>query len=229
MHSDKIEEYSNKKKSAAIGGGQDRIVSQHDKGKLTARERIDLLLDEGSFTEVDAMITHHYHEYDMQKKKFFGDGVVCGYGTVNGRKIFVYAYDFTILGGTLSKMGAKKITKIMDHAIRTGSPIVGIMDSGGARIQEGIMSLDGFADIFYHNELASGVVPQITASIGPSAGGAVYSPAMTDFVIMVEKVGRHEIQNQNSDRIWIFCYNLDIKYPTKSCMNDISISFFMNK
>jgi len=135
------------------------------------------------------MITHHYHEYDMQKKKFLGDGVVCGYGTVNGRKIFVYAYDFTILGGTLSKMGAKKITKTMDHAIRTGSPIVGIMDSGGARIQEGIMSLDGFADIFYHNELASGVVPQITASIGPSAGGAVYSPAMTDFVIMVENIG----------------------------------------
>jgi len=108
MHSDKIEEYSNKKKAAAKGGGQDRIISQHDKGKLTARERIDLLLDEGSFTEVDAMITHHYHEYDMQKKKFLGDGVVCGYGTVNGRKIFVFAYDFTILGGTLSKMGAKK-------------------------------------------------------------------------------------------------------------------------
>ena len=189
MHSDKIEQYSNKKKTAAVGGGQDRIVSQHDKGKLTARERIDLLFDEGSFTEVDAMTTHHYHEYDMQKKKFLGDGVVGGYGTINGRKVFVFAYDFTILGGTLSKMGAKKITKLMDHAVRTGSPIIGIMDSGGARIQEGIMSLDGFADIFYHNELASGVIPQITASVGPSAGGAVYSPAMTDFVIMVEKVG----------------------------------------
>ena len=189
MHSDKIEEFTNKKKKADQGGGQDKILSQHDKGKLTARERIDLLLDEGSFTEVDALITHHYHEFDMQKKKFFGDGVVGGYGTINERKIFVFAYDFTVLGGTLSHMGAKKITKLMDHAIRNGCPVIGIMDSGGARIQEGIMSLDGFADIFYHNELASGVVPQITASIGPSAGGAVYSPAMTDFVIMVEKVG----------------------------------------
>ena len=125
----------------------------------------------------------------MQKKKFLGDGVVGGYGTIHERKVFVFAYDFTILGGTLSQMGAKKITKVMDLAVRNGCPIIGIMDSGGARIQEGIMSLDGFADIFYHNELASGVVPQITASIGPSAGGAVYSPAMTDFVIMVEKTG----------------------------------------
>ena len=189
MHSDKIEEFTNKKKKADQGGGQDKILSQHDKGKLTARERIDLLLDEGSFTEVDALITHHYHEFDMQKKKFFGDGVVGGYGTISERKVFVFAYDFTVLGGTLSLMGAKKITKLMDHAIRNGCPVIGIMDSGGARIQEGIMSLDGFADIFYHNELASGVIPQITASIGPSAGGAVYSPAMTDFVIMVEKVG----------------------------------------
>ena len=189
MHSDKIEEFTNKKKKADQGGGQDKILSQHDKGKLTARERIDLLLDEGSFTEVDALTTHHYHEFDMQKKKFFGDGVVGGYGTINERKVFVFAYDFTVLGGTLSLMGAKKITKLMAHAIRNGCPVIGIMDSGGARIQEGIMSLDGFADIFYHNELASGVVPQITASIGPSAGGAVYSPAMTDFVIMVEKVG----------------------------------------
>jgi acetyl-CoA/propionyl-CoA carboxylase len=125
----------------------------------------------------------------MQKKKFLGDGVVGGYGTINSRKVIVFAYDFTILGGTLSQMGAKKITKLMDHAVRVGCPVIGIMDSGGARIQEGIMSLDGFADIFYHNELASGVIPQITASVGPSAGGAVYSPAMTDFVIMVDKVG----------------------------------------
>ena len=189
MLSDKIDEFLKKNKTASQGGGQDRILAQHEKGKLTARERIDLLLDEGSFAEVDAMTTHHYHEYDMQKKKFLGDGVVGGYGTVNGRKIFVYAYDFTVLGGTLSQMGAKKITKLMDHAVRVGCPVIGIMDSGGARIQEGIMSLDGFADIFYHNELASGVVPQITASIGPSAGGAVYSPAMTDFVIMVDKAG----------------------------------------
>lgn len=189
MHSDKIEEFSKKTNTAMQGGGDDRIKAQHDKGKLTARERISLLLDEGSFTEVDPMATHHYYEYDMQKKKFFTDGVVGGYGTINGRQIFVFAYDFTVLGGTLSNMGAKKITKLMDHAVKVGCPIVGIMDSGGARIQEGIMSLDGFADIFYHNQLASGVVPQITASIGPSAGGSVYSPAMTDFVIMVEKAG----------------------------------------
>ncbi len=189
MHSDKIESFSKKIKQARIGGGQDRTSAQHEKGKLTARERIDLLLDEGSFTEVDALVTHHYHEFEMQKKKFFTDGVVGGYGTINGRQVFVFSYDFTVLGGTLSQMGAKKITKLMDHALRTGCPIIGIADSGGARIQEGILSLDGFADIFYHNELASGVVPQVTASVGPSAGGAVYSPAMTDFTIMVEKIG----------------------------------------
>ena len=189
MHSEKIDEFTKKSNLVLQGGGEERIDAQHSKGKLTARERIDLLLDEGTFTEIDSMVTHHYHEYDMQKKKFFTDGVVGGYGQVNGRQIFVFAYDFTILGGTLSKMGAAKITKLMDHAARTGSPIIGIMDSGGARIQEGIMSLDGFADIFYHNQLISGVVPQITASIGPSAGGSVYSPAMTDFVVMVEKAG----------------------------------------
>ncbi|HET8720048.1 MAG TPA: carboxyl transferase domain-containing protein, partial [Candidatus Nitrosotenuis sp.] len=189
MHSEKIEKFLEKQKKANSGGGQDRIVAQHEKGKLTARERINLLLDEGSFTELDSLVTHHYHEYEMQKKKYFTDGVITGYGTISGKQVFVFAYDFTVLGGTLSQMGAKKITKLMDHAIRTGRPIIGIADSGGARIQEGILSLDGFADIFYHNELASGVVPQITASIGPSAGGAVYSPAMTDFVIMVEKAG----------------------------------------
>ena len=171
------------------GGGDARTKAQHEKGKLTARERIGLLLDENTFTEIDSMVTHHYHEFDMQKRKFYTDGVVGGYGTITGRKVFVFAYDFTVLGGTLSQMGAKKITKLMEHAVRTGCPIIGIMDSGGARIQEGIMSLDGFADIFYHNQMASGVIPQITASIGPSAGGSVYSPAMTDFVIMVEKAG----------------------------------------
>jgi len=189
MHSDKIDGFLKKRKTADQAGGQDRIAKQHEKGKLTARERVNLLLDEGSFVEIDALATHHYHLYDMQKKKFFGDGVVGGYGNINGRQVYVFAYDFTVLGGTLSKMGAKKITKLMDHAIRNGCPIIGIMDSGGARIQEGIQSLDGFGDIFYHNQLASGVVPQITASIGPAAGGAVYSPSMTDFVIMVDKFG----------------------------------------
>ena len=188
MHSDKIDGFLKKRKIADQAGGQDRISKQHEKGKLTARERVNLLLDEGSFVEVDALTTHHYHEYDMQKKKFFGDGIVGGYGIIDGRQVYVFAYDFTVLGGTLRKMGAKKITKLMDHAVRNGCPIIGIMDSGGARIQEGIQSLDGFGDIFYHNQLASGVVPQITASIGPSAGGAVYSPAMTDFVIMVDKL-----------------------------------------
>ena len=182
-----MDDHSQLLRASRLGGGQDRITAQHGKGKLTARERIGLMLDEGTFTEIDALVTHHYHEFDMQKRKFHGDGVVGGYGTINGRRVFVFAYDFTILGGTLSQMGARKITKLMDHATRTGCPIIGVMDSGGARIQEGIMSLDGFADIFYHNQCASGVIPQITASIGPSAGGSVYSPAMTDFVIMVEK------------------------------------------
>ncbi|MDE1766470.1 MAG: acyl-CoA carboxylase subunit beta [Thaumarchaeota archaeon] len=188
MHSEKLKNFLHKKRQAEQSGGEERILAQHEKGKLTARERIDLLLDEGSFTEIDALVTHHYYEFDMQNKKFFGDGVVTGYGTINGRKVFLFAYDFTVLGGTLSEMGAKKITKVMDHAIRVGCPIIGIADSGGARIQEGILSLDGFANIFYHNQLASGVVPQITCSMGPSAGGAVYSPAMTDFVIMVDKL-----------------------------------------
>ena len=187
MHSAKMDTLARRRREADEGGGPDRIRAQHDTGKLTARERIDLLVDEGSFTEIDAFVTHHYHEFDMQRKKFAGDGVVGGHATIRGRRAFVFAYDFTVLGGTLSQMGAKKITKLMRHAVSTGCPIIGIMDSGGARIQEGIMSLDGFADIFYHNRLASGVVPQITASIGPSAGGSVYSPAMTDFVIMVKK------------------------------------------
>lgn len=184
-----MSEFLDNARKSRQGGGESRIEAQHDKGKLTARERLGLLLDENSFTEIDSMVTHHYHEFNMQERKYYTDGVVGGHGTINGRKVFVFAYDFTVLGGTLSQMGAKKITKLMDHAVRTGCPIIGIMDSGGARIQEGIMSLDGFADIFYHNQMASGVVPQITASIGPSAGGAVYSPAMTDFVVMVEKAG----------------------------------------
>ena len=189
LHADKMDEFKRNTETSLLGGGTKRIDAQHGKGKLTARERITLLLDENSFVEVDSMVTHHYHEFDMQKRLHYNDGVVGGYGTINSRQVFVFAYDFTVLGGTLSQMGAKKITKLMDHAIRTGCPIIGIMDSGGARIQEGIMSLDGFADIFYHNQMASGVIPQITASIGPSAGGSVYSPAMTDFIVMVEKVG----------------------------------------
>lgn len=188
MHTDKINHLYNLKNLAEAGGGQDKVEVQHSKGKLTARERIQLLLDEGSFMEIDKYVTHRSD--DPAVKKYYGDGVVTGFGTVNGRQVFVYAYDFTVLGGSLGEMAGKKIVKIMDHAIRAGCPLIGILDSGGARIQEGVMSLDGYGDIFYRNTMASGVIPQITASIGPCAGGAVYSPAMTDFIIMVENVGQ---------------------------------------
>jgi acetyl-CoA/propionyl-CoA carboxylase len=188
MHEEKLKKLYELKNLAESGGGKEKIDVQHSKGKLTARERIDLLLDEGSFIELDKYVTHR--QDDSETKKFYGDAVITGFGTVNGRKIFVYAYDFTVLGGSLGEMASKKIVKIMDRSIKVGAPIVGILDSGGARIQEGVMSLDGYGDIFYRNTTASGIIPQITASIGPCAGGAVYSPAMTDFVIMVENVGQ---------------------------------------
>src|ERR671936_2183512 len=188
MHEDKIKRLYNMKKLAEGGGGHERIEAQHSKGKLTARERIDLLLDENSFLEIDKYVTHRND--DPNTKKYYGDGVITGFGTISGRQVFIYTYDFTILGGSLGEMAAKKIVKIMDHAMKAGAPVIGILDSGGARIQEGVMSLDGYGDIFFRNTLASGVIPQITASIGPCAGGAVYSPAMTDFVIMVENIGQ---------------------------------------
>lgn len=188
MHDDKIKRLYGMKTSAESGGGADRVDAQHAKGKLTARERIDLLLDSGSFIEIDKYVMQRAEE--SESKKYYGDGVITGFGTINGRKVFVYAYDFTILGGSLGEMAGRKIVKIMDNALKVGAPLIGILDSGGARIQEGVMSLDGYGDIFYRNTLASGVIPQITASIGPCAGGAVYSPAMTDFVIMVENVGQ---------------------------------------
>jgi acetyl-CoA/propionyl-CoA carboxylase len=176
------------KNLAESGGGKEKIDVQHSKGKLTARERIALLLDEGSFIELDKYVTHR--QDDPETKKFYGDAVITGFGTITGRKIFVYAYDFTVLGGSLGEMASRKIVKIMDRAIKVGAPIIGILDSGGARIQEGVMSLDGYGDIFYRNTTASGIIPQITASMGPCAGGAVYSPAMTDFIIMVENIGQ---------------------------------------
>ncbi|MDQ4015914.1 MAG: acyl-CoA carboxylase subunit beta [Thermoproteota archaeon] len=188
MHEEKIKRLASMKKSAESGGGQERIEAQHSKGKLTARERIALLLDEGSFVELDKYITHRSD--DPTLPKFYGDGAVTGFGTINGRQVFLFSFDFTVLGGSLGEMTSKKITKAMDHAMKVGCPIIGIIDSGGARIQEGVMSLDGYGEIFFHNTMASGVIPQITASIGPSAGGAVYSPAMTDFVVMVENVGQ---------------------------------------
>ena len=188
MHEEKIKRLASMKKSAESGGGQERIEAQHSKGKLTARERISLLLDEGSFVELDKYITHRSD--DPTLPKFYGDGAVTGFGTVNGRQVFIFSFDFTVLGGSLGEMTSKKIAKAMDHALKVGCPIIGIIDSGGARIQEGVMSLDGYGEIFYHNTMDSGVIPQITASIGPCAGGAVYSPAMTDFVVMVENVGQ---------------------------------------
>jgi len=188
MSEEKIKRLYNMKKLAENGGGNDKVEAQHSKGKLTARERIDLLLDQNSFLEIDKYVIHRSDDPDT--KKYYGDGLVTGFGTVNGRQVFIYAYDFTILGGSLGEMAAKKIAKVMDHALKSGSPLIGILDSGGARIQEGVMSLDGYGDIFFRNTMASGVIPQITASIGPCAGGAVYSPAMTDFVIMVENIGQ---------------------------------------
>jgi propionyl-CoA carboxylase beta subunit len=171
-----------------LGGGADRVRAQHEKGKLTARERIDLLLDEGTFVEFDRYVTHRATEFGLDEQRYLGDGVVTGYGTVDGRTVFVFSQDFTVFGGSLSEAHAQKICKVMDHAVRSGSPIIGLNDSGGARIQEGVLSLGGYADIFLRNTLASGVVPQISAILGPCAGGAVYSPAITDFVFMVRGV-----------------------------------------
>jgi propionyl-CoA carboxylase beta chain len=184
--SDKSQRLAELEARAALGGGQARIDKQHAQGKLTARERLDLLLDPGSFVEIGRFVAHRATDFGMQEQRFPGDGVVTGQGTVDGRTVFVFAQDFTVLGGSLGAAHAQKITKIMDHALRVGAPIIGLNDSGGARIQEGVEALGGYADIFLRNTLASGVVPQISAILGPCAGGAVYSPAITDFVFMVE-------------------------------------------
>ena len=171
---------------ALLGGGEDRIASQHKKGKLTARERIHFLMDEGSFEEIGAFVQHRSSDFGMEKQKFLGDGVVTGYGTINGRLTYVFSQDFTVFGGSLSETHAEKICKLMDLAMKNGAPLIGLNDSGGARIQEGVVSLGGYADIFYKNTMASGVIPQISAIMGPCAGGAVYSPAITDYILMVE-------------------------------------------
>ncbi len=168
-----------------LGGGQERIDAQHKRGRLTARERIDLLLDRGSFREIDAFVIHRTDEFGLENQKFFGDSVVTGWGTIDSRLVYVFSQDFTVIGGSLGEVHAAKICKIMDMALKNGAPIIGLNDSGGARIQEGVVSLGGYADIFLRNTLASGVIPQISAIMGPCAGGAVYSPALTDFVIMV--------------------------------------------
>lgn len=184
--SEKINILNEKIAEAHLGGGLKRIEKQHAKKKLTARERLEYLLDEGSFEEIGILVTHRTTDFGMEKQQFYGDGVVTGYGTINGRLVYVFAQDFTVFGGALSETHAEKICKIMDMAMKVGAPVIGLNDSGGARIQEGVKSLGGYADIFYRNVMASGVVPQISAIMGPCAGGAVYSPAMTDFTLMVE-------------------------------------------
>jgi len=183
---DKLQKLQSKIAQAQLGGGENRIVKQHAKGKLTARERIELLMDEGSFEEIGMLVTHRSKDFGMEKQKFLGDGVVTGYGAINGRLVYVFSQDFTVFGGSLSETHAEKICKIMDLAMQNGAPLIGMNDSGGARIQEGVNSLGGYADIFLRNTMSSGVIPQLSAIMGPCAGGAVYSPAITDFILMVE-------------------------------------------
>ncbi len=182
----KIKTLQEKIDQAKLGGGEQRIAKQHEKKKLTARERVAYILDEGSFEEIGILVTHRTTDFGMEKEIYYGDGVVTGYGTINGRLVYIFAQDFTVFGGALSETHAEKICKVMDMAVKMGAPIIGLNDSGGARIQEGVRSLGGYADIFHRNVQASGVIPQISAIMGPCAGGAVYSPAMTDFTIMVE-------------------------------------------
>jgi propionyl-CoA carboxylase beta chain len=183
---EKLERLATLSAEALLGGGQKRIDAQHQKGKLTARERLDLLFDEGTFVELDRFVVHRATDFGLDAQKILGDGVVTGYGRIDGRLVYAFSQDFTVFGGSLSKAHAEKICKIMDHAVRNGVPVIGLNDSGGARIQEGVSSLGGYADIFLRNVLASGVVPQISVILGPCAGGAVYSPAMTDFIFMVD-------------------------------------------
>jgi len=181
-----IQKLKEKSETALLGGGQKRIDDQHKKGKLTARERVGLLMDPGSFEEIGMFVEHRGRDFGIDKEIYAGDGVVTGYGTINGRLVYIFSQDFTVFGGSLSETHAEKICKIMDLAMKTGAPVIGLNDSGGARIQEGVVSLGGYADIFYRNTIASGVIPQLSAILGPCAGGAVYSPAITDFIMMVE-------------------------------------------
>ncbi|MGD9846737.1 MAG: acyl-CoA carboxylase subunit beta, partial [Variibacter sp.] len=182
---DILETLEKRREAARAGGGEKRVEAQHKRGKLTARERIALLLDKGSFEEFDMFVEHRATEFGMEKSKIPGDGVVTGWGTVNGRTVFVFAKDFTVFGGSLSETHAQKITKIQDMAMKARAPIIGLFDAGGARIQEGVAALGGYGDVFKRNVVASGVIPQISVIMGPCAGGDVYSPAMTDFIFMV--------------------------------------------
>src|SRR5881398_201188 len=182
---EKLDLLQQKRAESLLGGGEERIKVQHEKGKLTARERLDALLDPGTFVELDRFVTHRSVDFGLADEKYLGDGVVTGYGRIDGRLVYIFSQDFTVFGGSLAEAHAQKICKVMDLAVKTGAPIIGLNDSGGARIQEGVVSLGGYADIFLRNVLSSGVVPQISAIMGPCAGGAVYSPAITDFVVMV--------------------------------------------
>src|SRR5213075_416317 len=182
----KLAELKRRDSAAEEGGGKERRERQHKDGKMSARERVEFLLDEGTFEETDKLVTHSCTDFGMDEQKIFGDGFVTGYGCIEGRLVFVFAQDFTVFGGSLSETNAAKIVKLMDMAMKVGAPLIGLNDSGGARIQEGVVSLGGYADIFLRNTLASGVIPQISAIMGPCAGGAVYSPAITDFICMVD-------------------------------------------
>src|SRR3954465_4173592 len=183
---EKLEQLERRISESEQGGGAARLKAQHAKGKLSARERLDLLLDDGSFVEFDRFVVHRSSDFGLEDQKVYGDGVVTGYGRIDGRLVYVFSQDFTVFGGSLSETFANKIVKIMDLAVRNGAPVIGLNDSGGARIQEGVDSLGGYAEIFLRNTLSSGVVPQISVIMGPCAGGAVYSPALTDFIIMVK-------------------------------------------
>src|SRR6266566_2292785 len=183
----RLDELKKKGEQAKLGGGPEKIESQHSRGKMTARERIDALVDPGTFVEIDRFVVHQTTDFGMAEKKILGDGVITGHARIDGRLVYLFSHDFTTFGGSLGEMFARKVTKIMDMALKTGVPVVGLNDSGGARIQEGVVSLGGYAEIFFRNVLASGVIPQISAIMGPCAGGAVYSPAMTDFTFMVDK------------------------------------------
>jgi acetyl-CoA carboxylase carboxyltransferase component len=187
---ERLEILAKMRAESQMGGGEKRIAAQHEKGKLTARERIALLIDEGSFEELDPFVTHRVNEFGLDEKKFLGDAVVTGYGKVNSRLVYIFSQDFTVLGGSLSEVVAEKICKIMDMAVKNGAPLIGLLDCGGARIQEGVESLAGYGEIFLRNTLSSGVIPQISVIMGPAAGGAVYSPAITDFIFMVQGMGQ---------------------------------------
>src|SRR4051812_49955996 len=182
---EKLEVLEARRAEAELGGGKKRLQAQHEKGKLSARERLDLLLDEGSFVELDRFVVHRSHDFGLEEQRIYGDGVVTGHGRIEGRLVYVFSQDFTVFGGSLSETFAEKIVKVMDLAMRNGAPVIGLNDSGGARIQEGVVSLGGYAEIFLRNVLASGVVPQISVILGPCAGGAVYLPAITDFTVIV--------------------------------------------